>query len=55
VTTLSQSYRTHRLLPEQSREEYDNHDPLPEPFTPIVAAATEQKKEEDDPSGSGGR
>jgi len=24
VTTLSQSFRTHRLLPEENREEYDN-------------------------------
>jgi hypothetical protein len=54
VTTLSQPFRAHRRLPEANREEYDKQDPLPEPFTLIVATATEQKKEEDDPFGSAG-
>jgi len=49
VTTLSQPLRAHRLLPKTNKEEYDKHNPLPEPFTPIVAVAPEQKKEEDDP------
>ena len=49
VTTLSQPVRAHRLLPEENQEEYAKQDPMPEPFTPIVAVAPEQKKEEDDP------
>jgi len=32
VTTLSQSFRAHRCLPEEDREEYDKQDPLSEPF-----------------------
>jgi len=56
VTTLSQPCRAHRFLPEENREEYDNHGLPPEPFTPTATTAAdqlrEQKKEEHDPFGS---
>jgi len=59
VTTLSQPIRAHRLLPEENREEYDNHGLPPVPFTPAAATAADalraQKNEEDAPFGSGGR
>ena len=57
VATLSQPIRAHCLLPEENREEYDNHGLPPKSFTPTAATAAdalrEQKKEEDDPFGSG--
>ena len=55
MTTLSQSFCAHRVLPKENREEYDKHSPLTDRFTQIVATPPEQKKEEDDPFGSGGR
>jgi hypothetical protein len=57
VTTLSQSFRAHRLLPKKSQEEYDNHGVRPErltqPSATTSAMPNEQKKKEDDPFGSG--
>lgn len=52
VTTLSQTFCAHRLLPVIEQEEYDNHGLRPEPFfhaaTPAVNRLQQKKKEEDD-------
>ena len=56
VRTLSQTFRTHRPLPDENREEYDNHAPLTQSFARTIATAAASlsgpKKEENDPFGS---